>query len=159
MTLLSEVKQLGKYTIVGINGDKKLAHHLAEMGMITGQNLNVITLPNKNGAMIFFQGQRLGISPEISNSIEVKSLKDDQNVPLDPLTKVKIKQSGIIKKISGDRVLRKRLMDMGLTKNTTVKVEKVAPLGDPIEIIVRGYKLSLRKRDANNILLEVLNDD
>ena len=50
-------------------------------------------------------------------------------------------------------------MDMGLTKNTTVKVEKVAPLGDPIEIIVRGYKLSLRKRDANNILLEVLNDE
>ena len=45
-------------------------------------------------------------------------------------------------------------MDMGLTKGTMIKVNNVAPLGDPVEIIVRGYKLSLRKADASNVLVE-----
>ena len=59
-----------------------------------------------------------------------------------------------IVKLHGDSALKRRIMDMGLTKGTTVLVQKVAPLGDPIEITVRGYELSLRKSDADLIEVE-----
>ena len=57
--------------------------------------------------------------------------------------------------VGGEGPLRCRLLDMGLIPNTSVRVEKVAPLGDPIELRVRGYALSLRKEDARSIEVEV----
>ena len=54
-------------------------------------------------------------------------------------------------KIRGEGALKRRIMDMGITKNTEVYVRKVAPLGDPVEVTVRGYELSLRKADAEMI--------
>ncbi len=57
-------------------------------------------------------------------------------------------------KLHGDGAVRRRIMDMGLTKGTELYVRKVAPLGDPIEIKVRGYELSIRKSDAEMIEVE-----
>ena len=59
-----------------------------------------------------------------------------------------------ITKISGEGAIKRRIMDMGLTKGTEVFVRKVAPLGDPIEVTVRGYELSLRKADAEMIQVD-----
>ena len=59
-----------------------------------------------------------------------------------------------VKKLTGEGALKRRIMDMGITKGVEIYVRKVAPLGDPIEITVRGYELSLRKADAEMILLE-----
>ena len=59
-----------------------------------------------------------------------------------------------VSKINGDGALQRRIMDMGITRGTTVLVRKVAPLGDPIEITVRGYELSIRKSDAEQILVD-----
>lgn len=59
-----------------------------------------------------------------------------------------------VRKIDGEGAVRRRIMDMGLTKGTQVFVRKVAPLGDPIELTVRGYELSIRKADAQSILVE-----
>ena len=59
-----------------------------------------------------------------------------------------------IKKITGTGPVKRRIMDMGLTKGQSVYVRKVAPLGDPVEITVRGYELSLRKADAQMIEVE-----
>ena len=56
-----------------------------------------------------------------------------------------------IAKVHGEGAVRRRIMDMGITKGTEVTVRKVAPLGDPIEITVRGYELSLRKADAEMV--------
>ena len=65
-------------------------------------------------------------------------------------------QSGMILSVGNQSgAVKRRLVDMGLTPGTTVKVTKVAPLGDPIELRVRGYSLSLRKEDARNIEVEV----
>lgn len=63
-------------------------------------------------------------------------------------------QTAIVKKLNGEGALKRRIMDMGITKGTDVFVRKVAPLGDPIEITVRGYELSIRKGEAENILVE-----
>lgn len=57
-------------------------------------------------------------------------------------------------KLTGDGAVKRRIMDMGITKGIEVFVRKVAPLGDPVEITVRGYELSLRKSDAQMILVE-----
>ncbi len=63
-------------------------------------------------------------------------------------------ESVTVIKLEGEGATRRRIMDMGITKGSTVVVRKVAPLGDPIEITVRGYELSLRKADAEKIIVE-----
>ena len=65
-----------------------------------------------------------------------------------------IGETVVVKRISGEPVLKRRLMDMGITKGVEVHIRKVAPLGDPIEITVRGYELSIRKADAEMIEVE-----
>ena len=70
------------------------------------------------------------------------------------LKEVKIGESVTIKRLHGEGALKRRIMDMGLTKATEVYVRKVAPLGDPMELTVRGYELSVRKSDAENIEVE-----
>ena len=65
-----------------------------------------------------------------------------------------IGQEAVIKTVGGEGSLRYRLLDMGLIPKTTIRVEKVAPLGDPIELNLRGYELSLRKDDADMIEVE-----
>ena len=70
------------------------------------------------------------------------------------LNEMKIGQSAVIVAVGGDGALRCRLLDMGLIPHTKVKLQKVAPLGDPIEILVRGYELTLRIEDAQKIEVE-----
>ena len=74
---------------------------------------------------------------------------------LKTLDKFKIGETGLIKKVEGDGRLRRRLFDMGVTPGATVYLRKVAPLGDPLEITIRGYELTLRKSEAELVLLEV----
>ena len=69
------------------------------------------------------------------------------------LRNVGVGQTVTVSKITGVGAIKRRIMDMGLTKGTSVYVRKVAPLGDPREVTVRGYELSLRKADAE--LIEV----
>lgn len=70
------------------------------------------------------------------------------------LKQVKIGDTCIVKKLHGEGALKRRIMDMGITKGVSVFVRKVAPLGDPIEVTVRDYELSLRKADAELIEVE-----
>lgn len=70
------------------------------------------------------------------------------------LKDVKVGQSAVIRRLHGEGALKRRIMDMGLTKGTEVLVRKVAPLGDPMELNVRGYELSVRKGDAELIEVE-----
>jgi len=70
------------------------------------------------------------------------------------LKEVKTGESVTVIKLNGMGAVKRRIMDMGITKGTSVTVRKVAPLGDPIELNVRGYELSLRKADAEMIEVE-----
>ena len=71
------------------------------------------------------------------------------------LSDFKIGEKGIVKKINADGRIKRRLFDMGVTPNTEILLRKVSPLGDPIEVSVRGYELSLRKDEANKVIMEV----
>lgn len=67
------------------------------------------------------------------------------------LDQLKVGQAGRIQQVGGQGALRRRLLDMGLTPGTQIMVRKVAPLGDPMELHLRGYELTLRLEDARNI--------
>ena len=69
------------------------------------------------------------------------------------LRDVAIGDPATVRRLTGEGALKRRIMDMGITKGTSVFVRKVAPLGDPIEVTVRGYELSLRKSEAESILI------
>ncbi len=64
-------------------------------------------------------------------------------------------EEGVVKRVSGDGAVRRRLFDMGVTPGAPVKMRKVAPLGDPMEVTLRGYELTLRKNEAENVLVEM----
>ena len=70
------------------------------------------------------------------------------------LREVKVGHSATVVKIHGEGAVRRRIMDMGITRGVEIRVRKLAPLGDPLEITVRGYELSLRKSDAAMIEVE-----
>ena len=70
------------------------------------------------------------------------------------LKEIKCGQTVKVKKVEGTGAIRRRIMDMGITKGSEIYVGKVAPLGDPIEINIRGYELTLRKYDAEMIVVE-----
>ena len=72
------------------------------------------------------------------------------------LRDVKIGNTCKVKRIHGEGALKRRIMDMGITKGVEIYVRKVAPLGDPVEVTVRGYELSIRKGDAELIEVEEL---
>ena len=71
------------------------------------------------------------------------------------LNEMAIGQSGVIKSVVGEGRIRRRLFDMGVTPGAEVYLRKVAPLGDPIEITIRGYELTLRKSEAEAVTMEV----
>ena len=71
------------------------------------------------------------------------------------LREVKVGQTCTIKRLHGEGAVKRRIMDMGLTKGVEVYVRKVAPLGDPMELTVRGYELSIRKADAEMVEVEM----
>ncbi|MCR4797380.1 MAG: ferrous iron transport protein A [Lachnospiraceae bacterium] len=70
---------------------------------------------------------------------------------MNTLRSVKVGETVTVKKLHGEGAIKRRIMDMGITKGTQIYVRKVAPLGDPIEVTVRGYELSIRKADADMI--------
>ena len=70
------------------------------------------------------------------------------------LKQAQIGETVTVQRLQGEGPVKRRIMDMGITEGTSIYVRKVAPLGDPVEITVRGYELSLRKQDAEMILVE-----
>ncbi len=72
------------------------------------------------------------------------------------LKDIKVGKRAKVLKVGGEGAIRRRIMDMGITKGVEIYVRKVAPLGDPMELFVRGYELSLRKADADMIEVEAI---
>ena len=73
---------------------------------------------------------------------------------MNSLNNVECRRTVSVKKLHGEGALRRRIMDMGITKGTEILIRKVAPLGDPVEVNVRGYELTIRKADAQLIEIE-----
>ena len=136
------------YRILGINLPKDSLLHLSNLGLAAGETIEVVT-KTKNSAIIIVKGSRLAFDASILDKIDLAPAEEDQKKI--PLSELPVGHSAIVTDIFSANETKRRLMDMGITKRTRVLLRKVAPLGDPIEVTVRGYELSLRKADAEMV--------
>ena len=81
----------------------------------------------------------------------MQCITEKEEISLKTLRQVKVGETVTVVKLHGEGAVKRRIMDMGITKGVQVYVRKVAPLGDPVEVNVRGYELSIRKNDAEMI--------
>ena len=102
-----------------------------------------------------FIGNYFGKKSDIVIDPKFKSMtKDELILTANTLKDAKVGSTVTVVRLNGEGALKRRLMDMGFTKGCSVYVRKVAPLGDPVEVTIRGYELSVRKDDAENIEVE-----
>ena len=129
-------------TVRKISGRDETRRFLASLGFVEGGSVTVISELGGN-LIVNVKNTRVALSKSMANRLEMQTLKS-----------VKPGQTVKVVRLGGEGALRRRIMDMGITKGTSVYVRKVAPLGDPVEVTVRGYELSIRKGDAESIQVE-----
>ena len=144
------------YRILGINLPKDSLLHLSNLGLAAGETIEVVT-KTKNSAIIIVKGSRLAFDASILDKIDLAPAEEDQKKI--PLSELPVGHSAIVTAIFSANETKRRLMDMGITKRTRVLLRKVAPLGDPLEISLRGYELTLRKSEAQMISVVMLDEE
>ena len=144
------------YRILGINLPKDSLLHLSNLGLAAGETIEVVT-KTKNSAIIIVRGSRLAFDASILDKIDLAPAEEDQKKI--PLSELPVGHSAIVTDIFSANETKRRLMDMGITKRTRVLLRKVAPLGDPLEISLRGYELTLRKSEAQMISVVMLDEE
>ena len=144
------------YRILGIDLPKDSLLHLYNLGLAAGETIEVVT-KTKNSAIIIVKGSRLAFDASILDKIDLAPAEEDQKKI--PLSELPVGHSAIVTDIFSANETKRRLMDMGITKRTRVLLRKVAPLGDPLEISLRGYELTLRKSEAQMISVVMLDEE
>ncbi|MCE2155903.1 ferrous iron transport protein A [Streptococcus thermophilus] len=144
------------YRILDINLPKDSLLHLSNLGLAAGETIEVVT-KTKNSAIIIVKGSRLAFDASILDKIDLAPAEEDQKKI--PLSELPVGHSAIVTDIFSANETKRRLMDMGITKRTRVLLRKVAPLGDPLEISLRGYELTLRKSEAQMISVVMLDEE
>lgn len=137
--------------VTGIYLPESQKQHLATLGLVVGAKLDLVLNAHQK-LILMIKDSRLGLDLEVATHIAVQRIQEDPAswTSLDQLVPG---QKAKVMKVEGNPALRKRIMDMGITKNARIIVKKLAPLGDPMELTVRSYQLSLRKQEAENILV------
>lgn len=130
----------------------KHAGKLRELGFAPDKEVVLLSIDEENARLKIGQ-TRLALSSFYLNTILIKD--EQSNEELVPLSSLNISQSGVVRLLEGQGEIKRRLMDMGITRGTSISVHKLAPLGDPMELHLRGYSLSLRKKDAEKIKIVV----
>lgn len=128
------------------------AGKLRELGFAPDKEVVLLSIDEENTRLKIGQ-TRLALSSFYLNTILIKD--EQSNEELVPLSSLNIGQSGVVRLLEGQGEIKRRLMDMGITRGTSISVHKLAPLGDPMELHLRGYSLSLRKKDAEKIKIVV----
>lgn len=142
MMPLSMVNTGEENTIKKVGGKEETRRFLEGLGFVTGGKVKVVS--EINGSLIVnVKDSRVAIGRDMAKEWAMKTLRE---IPCGQTVKVQ--------KLNGGGPVKRRIMDMGITRGIEIFVRKVAPLGDPIEVTVRGYELSLRKADAEMIEVE-----
>ena len=136
------------YTVVSINLPEDSVRHLSNLGLKVGSRLELIS-KTKSSAIVMLKSSRLAFDDSILSKSDVS--ESQETVETLPLSELEVGQFAYIDNIFAVNEAKRRLMDMGLTRHTKIYLRKVAPLGDPIEISLRGYELTLRKSEAQMI--------
>lgn len=146
-----EVNQ--KYKFVGFSAVAEAERHLSDLGLVKGAELEIVARNGRDSFILLVQQTRLAITKELSEQMMIQEISADFMPSYRSLDRLLIGEFSVVAGILGRGAIKRRLMDMGITKGVEVAVENVAPLGDPMEVMIRGYKLTLRKAEAKHILV------
>ncbi|ALS01624.1 ferrous iron transporter A [Enterococcus silesiacus] len=140
------------YAIEEIQAEGFAKKHLNNLGLVPGGKVVLVNYSGDNG-IVLLHNSRIAINQSVLKQITIveKSLSEESWQSLDQLT---VGEKARVIGIHGQGAVKRRLMDMGLTKGVELLVRKMAPLGDPIEINLRGYELTLRKNEAELVLVQ-----
>ena len=145
---LSMAKVGETVTIRKITGKDQIRQHLAELGFVVNSDVTVVSQLAGN-LILQVKDSRVALDKTMANRIMICEQSRGKNMK--SLKDVKGGETATVVKLHGEGATKRRIMDMGITKGTEIYVRKVAPLGDPVEVNVRGYELSIRKSEAENI--------
>jgi Fur family transcriptional regulator, ferric uptake regulator len=167
LVTLNRGREGEKFIVKEFDAGRNMQLRTSSMGLKTGDLIEIVS-SGFGGQMVIAVGEnRLVLGKGMSKKIRVKpfiqgdiqrseimreSKSDIQSSMM--LSQMKTGQEGIILKVAGKGVLRRRLLEMGINRGSTIYVEKYAPLKDPIEIVIKGYHVSLRVSEATNIFVE-----
>ena len=147
--ILQDAKLGIDYEVLGIDLPKESVKHLSHLGLTVGSRLRLVA-KTKSSAIMMLKGSRLAFDSSITSHIDVAVCKDDKQQSI-PLSDLSVGSYAYVEGIYASSETKRRLMDMGLTRHTKIYLRKVAPLGDPLELTLRGYELTLRKSEAQLI--------
>jgi Fur family ferric uptake transcriptional regulator len=155
LTPLTAAKAGERVVIMELTGGSAARMRLLSMGLRIGDQVEIITNQGRGQMALAVDEKRLVLGRGLAQKIRVQ-LPGAARVPETgkPLSQLKAGQSAMVVRVGGNGVLRRRILEMGLLKGTRVKVEKYAPLKDPVELVVKGYHLSLRVEEAAQIIVE-----
>lgn len=128
---------------------------LRELGFSKDKAISLVAFSGEN-AIVRVDNRRIALSSNYLRQIFIKNERTKEKIV--GLSHLSVGQTGIVRLIDAAGEIKRRLMDMGITRGTSVYVQKLAPLGDPMELHLRGYSLSLRKIDAEKIKVVVENN-
>lgn len=146
MMPLTLAKQGETVTIRKITGKDEIRQHLAELGFVVDGTVTVVSELGGN-LIVQVKDSRIALDRTMANRVMIEERRQNMKT----LRDAKVGDTVTVVKLHGEGAVKRRIMDMGITKGVALHVRKVAPLGDPMELNVRGYELSLRKADAEMI--------
>ncbi len=166
---LDQAKQGEKVVVVELQGGHKISERLSSMGIRKNAIIEIVSTQAGGQIVAAVEESRFVIGRGMSARVMVQPVdaacteeagKKTYGVPLNTgvLSQVKQGQECIISKISGEPKLRRRLLEMGINRGTSVYIEKYAPLKDPLELVVKGSHISLRVEEASHIDVEDIKD-
>ncbi len=164
---LHKARQGEKLIVKDFEAGKNMQMRISSMGLKIGDAIEIVSVGFGGQMVIAARDNRLVLGKGIAEKIMVQPFepiqtssqeinKESREVLESPmlLSQMKTGQEGIIRKVSGESILRRRLLEMGINRGSVIYVEKYAPLKDPIELVIKGYHISLRVDEAANIFVE-----
>ncbi len=161
---LSLSKPGERLTITGFTGGAGGRMRLLSMGLRIGDGLEVISNLNQGQVVIAVDAKRYVLGKGLAQKILVERITAKDGTPHKssapntmgamPMNKMLEGQRGIITRVGGDKALRRRLLEMGFLTGSEIYIEKYAPLKDPLELIIKGYHMSLRVQEATHIMVK-----
>ncbi|WP_086349828.1 FeoA family protein [Candidatus Enterococcus clewellii] len=140
------------YTVKMLDVSEDMKRHLNDLGLLVGTKIALVSYAKGNGIVVL-HSSRLALDSAILKRIMVSEEMESEESWLS-LDLLEVGERAKVISVYGKGAVRRRLMDMGLTRNAELLIRKRAPLGDPIEINLRGYELTLRKNEAELVLVK-----
>ncbi len=150
--------------VIRFNCDPSIERFLNSEGVTQGCQVRIAATGNSGDVLVEIEDRHIHLSEiiaesiVISPSIQKQKIQKEKQMETIRLSELSVGQRGIIQKINFKGALLQRLLAMGLVVGETIQVKKKAPLGDPVDFVIKGYDLSLRKSEAKEILVSLVNE-